>query len=193
MKAIHPRLRPFRVAPVLAGIAVLTACAAPQKPPAPAAAPLPAPPPPIAAPAPPEDWRDAPRTPGDWHWSPAAGKSQASYGTDAAAPLATLKCDRDRGAIVLARSTVVLARSSVAPADPAPLPMALVTTTTTRALMSDPALAAPGWLAVSFPTDDPILDAMAFSRGRFALEAAGFTTLYLPSWPEVSRVIEDCR
>jgi len=34
---------------------------------------------------------------------------------------------------------------------------------------------------------------MAFSRGRFALETAGQETLYLPSWPEISRVVEDCR
>ena len=40
---------------------------------------------------------------------------------------------------------------------------------------------------------DKLLDAIAFSRGRFALEAAGQETLYLPSWPEISRVIEDCR
>jgi len=40
---------------------------------------------------------------------------------------------------------------------------------------------------------DPLLDAIAFSRGRFALEAAGLETLYLPAWPELSRVIEDCR
>jgi hypothetical protein len=34
---------------------------------------------------------------------------------------------------------------------------------------------------------------MAFSRGRFAIETAGLPTLYVPSWPEVSRVVEDCR
>ncbi|MDG2003332.1 MAG: hypothetical protein P8J20_08375 [Novosphingobium sp.] len=48
-------------------------------------------------------------------------------------------------------------------------------------------------IAVTLPASDPLLDAMAFSRGRFAVETAGLPTLYVPSWPEVSRVIEDCR
>jgi hypothetical protein len=34
---------------------------------------------------------------------------------------------------------------------------------------------------------------MAYSRGRFAVEINGLPTLYLPSWAEVGRVIEDCR
>jgi hypothetical protein len=60
-------------------------------------------------------------------------------------------------------------------------------------LMSDPARSPAGWLVVVLTARDPLLDAMAFSRGRFALEAAGLETLYLPAWPELSRVIEDCR
>jgi hypothetical protein len=34
---------------------------------------------------------------------------------------------------------------------------------------------------------------MAFSKGRFAIEAGSAPPLYLPSWPEVTRVVEDCR
>ena len=41
--------------------------------------------------------------------------------------------------------------------------------------------------------DDPLLDAMAITKGRFAVAAPGEPTLYLPAWAEVSRVIEDCR
>jgi hypothetical protein len=43
------------------------------------------------------------------------------------------------------------------------------------------------------PAQDPLLDAMAFSKGRFAVESAGLATLYVPPYPEVTRVIEDCR
>ena len=35
---------------------------------------------------------------------------------------------------------------------------------------------------------DPILDALAFSRGRF-----GVGSRWYPVWPEVARVVEDCR
>jgi hypothetical protein len=40
---------------------------------------------------------------------------------------------------------------------------------------------------------DPILDAIAFSRGRFAVNAAGVPSLVLPPWADVARVVEDCR
>ena len=45
----------------------------------------------------------------------------------------------------------------------------------------------------SVPAYDPLLDAMALSKGRFAVEVEGEAPLYLPSHAEVSRVIEDCR
>ena len=73
------------------------------------------------------------------------------------------------------------------------LPMTLRTTTSTRALISDPAIPAPGMIAAALPVFDPALDAAAFSRGRFSIEVAGLPALYLPSWPEIGRVIEDCR
>jgi hypothetical protein len=41
-------------------------------------------------------------------------------------------------------------------------------------------------------TRDPLLDQMAYSRGRFML-AAGGQELIVPAWPEVARVVEDCR
>ena len=40
---------------------------------------------------------------------------------------------------------------------------------------------------------DPLLDAIALSRGRFAVDSPGLTQLIIPPWAEVTRVIEDCR
>jgi hypothetical protein len=51
----------------------------------------------------------------------------------------------------------------------------------------------PPYLAVDLPANDPALDMLAFSRGRFAIEVAGEASLALPLWSEVARVIEDCR
>jgi hypothetical protein len=70
------------------------------------------------------------------------------------------------------------------------VPMSVATTEATRTLVATPM---PGGVAVTLAAQDPLLDAMAFSRGRFAVETAGSTPLYIPSWTEVSRVIEDCR
>lgn len=74
-----------------------------------------------------------------------------------------------------------------------PVPLALVTTFGTYPLegLADPA--APDRIVATIPVRDRKLDAMAHSRGRFAVEVAGLTPSYLPSWPEVSRVVEDCR
>ena len=41
--------------------------------------------------------------------------------------------------------------------------------------------------------NDGTFDKIAFSRGRFAIEAPGAAPIAVPGWAEVSRVIEDCR
>ena len=48
-------------------------------------------------------------------------------------------------------------------------------------------------LVADLTATDPLLDAMAFSRGRFATAASGAPMLTVPSAPEVTRVVEDCR
>ena len=182
--ARHFTSKSWALALAAAGSMALGSCAAPQ-----AAPPPPAPrpvavrtPPPVPRPAP-ADWRDAPQTAGDWRWSLDAGRSTASFAAAGFTPTVKLICDRGAGRVLLMRTGN--AAGSV--------PMALRTTSTLRPLPSDPALSPPGWLAVSIAPRDPLLDAMAFSRGRFAVEAAGLQTLYLPAWPEISRVVEDCR
>ena len=182
--AIHPTFQ-AAIRPATAALLALlaAACAAVPKPqPQPVPVPVPAPKPrpaPIPAPA---DWRDAGQTPGDWRWLVSGGNSSASFGPNGA-PLATLTCDQ-------ASRTVLLTRAGNGSAA---LPITVRTTFGQRPLTSDPAASKPGWIAVRLTPRDPLLDQIAFSRGRFTLEVAGLPTLYLPSWPELSRVIEDCR
>ena len=40
---------------------------------------------------------------------------------------------------------------------------------------------------------DPLLDAIASSRGRIGFSTSGAPALVVPPWAEVARVIEDCR
>ena len=181
--AIHPTfqtsIRPITTA-LLA--ALTAACVTPQRPvplPVPVPIPVPAPRP---APPPPADWRDAPQTPGNWRWSVVGGNSQATFGP-ASAPLAMLTCDQPS-------RTVLLARAGEATGA---MPMTVRTTFSLRPLSSDPTASRPGWIAARLAPRDPLLDQIAFSRGRFTLDVAGLAPLYLPSWPEISRVIEDCR
>jgi hypothetical protein len=53
--------------------------------------------------------------------------------------------------------------------------------------------AATGKLSAALTAYDPLLDAMASSRGRIGFSVAGSAPLVVPPWQEVARVIEDCR
>ena len=150
----------------------LSACASqPEAPAAPAPVrsaptPSPAPPPPPL----PQDWRDIALTPGDWTYRSEAAGSIARYG--AGAPAFALRCNHATRQLVVERPD-------------APAGTRLVV----RTSFGERALAAGSALAVA----DPLLDQIAFSRGRFTVSADGLPMLVLPSWPEPARAIEDCR
>lgn len=123
---------------------------------------------------------DAPQSPGDWTYRATAEGSGAYFGAGGTPADFALECRS-------ASHTIQLVRAATATAA---IPLTIRTESGDRPLNAMPQ--APG-VAVTLPASDPVLDAMAYSKGRFAVEAAGMTTLYLPAWPEVARVIEDCR
>ena len=181
------QLNPWQPSLMIAWAALLSSCAVPHAiPPAmvPSVIASSAPPPPVKPPA---NWRDLPVTPGEWSWQLEGTLSVARFGLPGTASLVTLSCDRAAGQVLLARAGTGSEIPGIH------IPMAISTTTGTRPLTSEPAVSQPGWVTVAIRVHDPILDAMAFSRGRFALDIAGLPMLALPSWPEVSRVVEDCR
>ncbi|MFN3725740.1 MAG: hypothetical protein ACK4SZ_05475 [Allosphingosinicella sp.] len=69
----------------------------------------------------------------------------------------------------------------------------MLTVRTSSEARNLPATLAGGGLVAELPASDPLLDAIAFSRGRFAVEAAGTARLVIPAWPEAARVVEECR
>ncbi len=121
-----------------------------------------------------------PITPGVWSWADASGRSTASFAARGAAPLLAMSCD------ALARQ-VSLIRPGTATAA---VPVAIATTDGGRTINAVPS--GQNLVAVLASTDR-LLDSIAFSRGRFAVDLPGLATLYLPSSPELSRIIEDCR
>lgn len=157
-------------------VLMLSACVAPQKvapPPLPAPTPTPTP----APPPPPADWRDRALTPGDWIYARSEAQSEARYAPPGSTPLLAFTCDPRAGQIRLtlpgAAAGAVIIRTSYGD-------------------VARQAGAVDAGLQLAFAARDPLLDQMAFSRGRFMLEAGG-RALIVPAWPEVSRVIEDCR
>jgi hypothetical protein len=185
MKANRPF--PLRSAVLAAALAALVAsCAAPpppSPPPPPRPRPTYTPPAPPSPPPPVRDWRDAPITPGTWRWSIIGGASSARFaeGPDGAA--LEFRCDRATGAVLLIRSGGASG----------PVPLVVTTTNTSRMLTARPLASPQPMLVVSLSARDSLLDAIVFSRGRFAVEARGFATIYAPTWPEIARVVEDCR
>ena len=95
--------------------------------------------------------------------------------------LVVLRCDAGDRRIYLSRS------------GSAPAPLTVRTTSTTRAVAVQPTGGDSSYVAVALAPNDPLLDAMAFSRGKLVFEQAGAARLVLPAWAEIGRVVEDCR
>jgi len=159
------------VAALLAGCIPRPVAPPPPPPPAPLPPPPPAPPPPV--PPPPADWRDAALSPGDWSYDN-DGRSLAVFGPPGAPSLA-LRCDG--GGVALTRT---------GPGD------TLTITTSFGARTIRAEIQGTSAVATLMP-NDPLLDQMAFSRGRFMVQGGGAAALYVPAWPELARVVEDCR
>ena len=169
-----------RAIPLLVGVLMVFGCATPRPVPPSRVAVVTPPPAPYVPPAPlppTQDWRDWPLTPGDWAYSPTATGSTASFGSGSG--IIGLQCFRASHTIVLS-----VDGGSAGPAT-------LRTTSMSQTLTLAPA---PGAVpAVSLSATDPLLDAIAFSRGRFVIQAQGRQPLVVPVYAEIGRVIEDCR
>jgi hypothetical protein len=150
----------------------------------PAPAPPARPPAPVVAlpPAPPSsDWRDWPMTAGTWAYRRDGRGSIALFGHAGGEVRLTLRCDAGARRLYLSQEG-----SSAAP-------LRVRTSTLTRSLPMQPTGGAPAYVASALTAEDPLLDAMAFSRGHFIVEQPGAPTLVVPAWPEIGRVVDDCR
>ncbi|UYH55573.1 hypothetical protein N6L26_03135 [Qipengyuania sp. SS22] len=170
----------------------IAACVpAPQPTPAPEPAPTPvattpAAPPPMPAPAPAENWIDRPQTAGNWTYSDSGENAVAQFVDGRGTSVFSLLC-------LTADRQVGLVRNAASGGNGQ---MIIRTETAERTLPArafTPDSAGRPRLIAYVSARDPLLDAMALTRGRFAVEAPGLSTLYLPPWAEVTRVIEDCR
>ena len=140
------------------------------------------------APAPTEEttsdtYLDAPQTPGVWAYDKEPGESFALFGEAGMRERFLLRCGD--GAVSLAVMTGETQEQSRS--------MRVTTETVTAALEAAPVPSQARIIAADLDPNDPLLDAMAITKGRFAVEVEGFEPFYLPAWTEVSRVIEDCR
>ena len=109
--------------------------------------------------------RTTPLALGQWSYAASTSGSEARFGT-----AFVIRCDRIARRVTLRRG------------DAPPSALTIGTDLSVRTIAADGAVAA----------TDPVLDAIAFSRGRFIVVGGG-SRLVLPASPEAARSIEDCR
>lgn len=176
-------------------LVLLASCVgpAPQRPapsPPPATRPVAQPRPTPIAPAQPApvatEWQYRPASPGSWTYRPEAAGSAAFFGTSGSDVRLALRCDRASRRVSLAR----------AGAGPNSASAGAIIVRTSYGATSWPAASSGGatpQLVAFRAASDTVLDQLAYSRGKFAIEVVGQEVLTVPAWAEVSRVIEDCR
>ncbi len=112
--------------------------------------------------------RTVPLSPGQWSYIPTATGSEARFGTSF-----SIRCDRAARRVTLRRTEAPVAT---------PNAMTIGTDLSVRTLPADGVVT----------NVDPVLDAIAFSRGRFIVSGGGMR-LILPASPEAARSIDHCR
>lgn len=113
-----------------------------------------------------DDGKRLPLTSGEWRYARTATGSEARFGA-----ALIIRCTR-------ANRTVQIERTGSAGQ-----PLTITTSAMTRVLPASGVLGA----------QDRLLDAIAFSRGRFLVAGGVGPVLAVPSWPEAARAVEDCR
>ncbi|MEP5938605.1 MAG: hypothetical protein ABJ239_09785 [Erythrobacter sp.] len=139
--------------------------------------------PPVASEPRYENYLDAPQTPGTWLYEAERNETFALFGIDMENPVAIIRCDLTSKKIGIGRFGSS-AQSAV---------MRLQAETRARAFDAIQRSSSGPLVTTELDARDPILDAIAITKGRFAMEVEGMPTAYLPAWAEISRVIEDCR
>ena len=125
---------------------------------------------------------------GSWTYAATADGSEAIFANPSALPQLSIRCVRAAQRITIAK--------------PATAAAPFMYVWTSSAFRSVPASFNPltNRISIDVTSNDPLLDALAFSRGRIGVivaqsagAAAQSVQLIVPAWPEIARVVEDCR
>ena len=127
------------------------------------------------------DLANATPLPGSWTYAALAGASESTFRDSSARPQLWIRCTRASRQVSIAR-----------PASAAAPFLLIWASAATRSLPAsfDPAT---GKITAQLTMMDPLLDALAFSRGRIGVSVSGQPALVAPSYEEIARVVEDCR
>jgi len=107
-----------------------------------------------------------PLTAGEWRYAATSTGSESRYGN-----VLVIRCNRTSRIVQIERG------------GSAGQPLVIATSALTRGIPAGGTVYA----------NDKLLDAIAFSRGRFLVAGGAGPVLAVPSWPEAARAVEDCR
>ena len=132
-----------------------------------------------------DDWQDRALTPGDWRYFAEPNETLAIFAADPLSPdpQLVIVCNLEMRQIGIVRPS----EAGV------PVDMFIRTETADRKLSATPFDGRQTVVVGKVAARDRLLDAMAFSNGRIAVLVAGQEPLVIPAWPEITRVVEDCR
>ena len=119
--------------------------------------------------------------PGDWGYGATTIGSEAQFRDTSATPQLIISCDR------------AIRRVTISKPASGPTPYLNIWTSSQSRSIAASFNPAVGRLTVELASNDSLLDSLSSSRGRIGVSAGSLPPLIAPAWPELARVIEDCR
>lgn len=124
-------------------------------------------------------------SPGDWAYRRDDRGSAAMFGPVGADADFVVRCD------AFARRVFVSRKGAFPPGETGRMTLRATSGLATYAVSNTGGEKT--YVAAELASADRHLDALGFSRGRFLVSVKGASDLVVPAWPELARVIEDCR
>ena len=118
---------------------------------------------------------------GTWSYALTADGSEARFSDTAGAAQLWVHCTRATRRVTIAKAAT------------AAMPSLNIWTSSLSRSVAASFDAKTGKLAIDVGAYDPLLDALANSRGRVGFTVGSQPPLVVPPWPEAAHVIEDCR
>jgi hypothetical protein len=118
---------------------------------------------------------------GSWVYAATAGGSEATFENSSGRPQLTIRCTRSMRQVAILKNA------------PAASPSIWVWTSSQVKTLPAAYDSSSARVTAELGAYDPLLDAIASSRGRIGFSTSGLAALVVPPWADIARMIEDCR
>ena len=130
------------------------------------------------------DWQDVPLAPGTWVYRQDDRGSLALFGEPNEDAVFLVRCNQvDRRIFFSVAGNLETASGT----------MAFQATHGEKSYAAQNSSGEQPYVVTATDANDDYLDTIAFSRGRIAITVTGHALVTIPTWPEMTRIFEDCR